>query len=61
MQYNLLADRLCTKHRYAYARPEIRNFSNRCKRIIEEIRYSDCDVLCLQEVDHADDVYIPSL
>jgi len=61
MQYNLLADRLAHPHRYAYVPLDILSFSYRSARILEEIRTSDCDVLCLQEMDHAQDVYLPAL
>lgn len=37
MQYNLLADRLCTEKRYHHASPEVRSFQYRGPRIIEEI------------------------
>jgi CCR4-NOT transcription complex subunit 6 len=61
MQYNMLADRLAHPHRYAYVPLDILSFSYRSARILEEIRTSDCDVLCLQEMDHAQDVYLPAL
>lgn len=61
MQYNLLADRLCRPARYHHASTETLNFCYRAPRIMAEIRHSNCDLVCTQELDHASDFYIEQL
>lgn len=47
MQYNLLADRLCTIKRYPFAKEHVRQFEWRGPMIVEEIKQANCDVVCL--------------
>ena len=62
LEYNLLADIYTTgvheDHLFTGAHLE---FSCRAPRIIEEIRESKAEVICLTEVDHFDDFYRPQL
>lgn len=60
MSYNLLADRLCTHHRYSYSLSEARQFNQRAARILEEIKESSCDIVCMQELEH-EDFYLSEL
>lgn len=61
MQYNLLADRLCSADRYHHAKTELLSFAIRGPRIMAEIARSNCDLVCMQELDHASDFYILNL
>lgn len=58
MQYNFLADRLCTIKRYPHAKEFVRQFEWRGPMIMEEIKQADCDIVCVQELDRAADFYI---
>ncbi len=57
MSYNLLADRLALPKYFPHTTPALLSFQFRGPRIITEIRLSDCDILCLQEVDRVSDYY----
>ena len=50
MSYNVLAD--CHTHpsTYPYRNPDQLHINSRHKGLMEELRYSNCDVICLQEV-----------
>lgn len=57
MSYNLLADRLAYPHIFTHTTPARLSFQFRGPRILAEIRASDADILCLQEVDRVSDFY----
>ena len=48
MSYNILADAYCNNYMFPYARRGTLNFKFRSTRIIEEIRSSNSDIICLQ-------------
>ena len=60
MSYNLLTSFYATQKSHPHASNEILDFNFRAPRIIEEIRGSDAQVICLQEVDMLD-FYVPQL
>ena len=57
MTYNFLSDRMATQEHHSYASLSNLDFNFRGPRILEEIKASDADILCLQEVDHWYDFY----
>ncbi len=61
LSYNLLADRLAHASRYPHIPRSILAFNYRGPRIVAEIRESEADILCLQEVDHVSDFYAKEL
>ena len=60
MSYNVLADRLASLKHFGHTTRSILSLQFRGPRIITEIRESNADVLCLQEVDRLD-FYEPML
>ena len=46
---------------FKYVRHGYLNFKYRSVRILQEIKSSEADIICLQEVDHMDDYYRPQL
>lgn len=46
---------------FKYVRHGYLSFKFRSVRILHEIRESNSDIICLQEVDHFDDFYKPRL
>lgn len=46
---------------FKYVRHVYLNFRYRSVRILQEIKSSEADIICLQEVDHLDDFYRPQL
>eukprot|EP00347_Sterkiella_histriomuscorum_P013489 403364523 len=61
LSYNILAD--CYSHyfMFKYVDHAYLKFGFRSYRILEEIKSSDSDIICLQEVDHIKDFYKPRL
>ncbi|CDW80670.1 potential mrna deadenylase and ccr4-not complex subunit ccr4p [Stylonychia lemnae] len=61
LSYNVLAD--CYSHyfMFKYVDHSILKFKYRSFRILEEIKQSNSDIICLQEVDHIHDFYKPNL
>ena len=57
MTYNFLADRLAGQGYHTHASVPTLHFDFRGPRIFEEIKASNADILCLQEVDHWYDFY----
>jgi nocturnin len=53
MQWNTLARSLCSPNKYTIAPKEAYDWNNyRLWRTIQEIVRYDCDIICLEEVDH---------
>ena len=53
MQWNTLAKSLCSPNKYTKAPRETYDWDNyRLWRTIQEIVRYDCDIICLEEVDH---------
>lgn len=50
MSYNVLADCHIQPMTYPYRDPAQLHIDARHKGLLEELRYSNCDVICLQEV-----------
>lgn len=50
MSYNVLADCHIQPTTYPYRDPAHLHIDTRHKSLLEELRYSNCDVICLQEV-----------
>ncbi|XP_061193515.1 uncharacterized protein LOC133201742 [Saccostrea echinata] len=50
MSYNVLADCHTHPYTYPYRDPTHLDINFRHKRLLEELQFSDCDVICLQEV-----------
>ena len=62
LSYNILADRYTNPERTkGHMNENHLDFAKRSARIMSEIRDSDADLICLQEVDHLADVYGPFL
>lgn len=61
MSYNVLAYGNDTLTDFDYATKENLNFNYRAPRIIQEIKDSNADILCLQELNHVSDFYKPEL
>ena len=58
MSYNILADRLSSLDKFVkYVPAIVRDFQFRSRRIIGEIMQSNCEIVCLQEVDNFDEYY----
>jgi len=57
----VLADRLALHHHFSHTTRSILSLQFRGPRVIAEIRNSNADVLCLQEVDRVTDFYEPML
>ena len=61
MSYNILADVYTGMTHGHHLNRDHLDFSDRSAKIISEIRQSDADIVCLQEVDHFEDTYKPVL
>ncbi|TNV78978.1 hypothetical protein FGO68_gene13172 [Halteria grandinella] len=61
LSYNILADCYSRYFMFKYVRHGNLNFNYRSLRILQEIKDSNSDIICLQEVDHMDDFYKPQL
>lgn len=62
MSYNLLADAYASEHAtqlYSTVKRKALKWSFRAPRIIDEISHWNPDVVCMQEVDHYDDLVKP--
>lgn len=59
LSYNILADCYSKYFMFKYVRHVYLNFKYRSVRIMQEIKSSEADIICLQEVDHLDDFYRP--
>ena len=46
---------------FKYVKHGYLNFKYRSHKILEELKYSNSDIICLQEVDHIEDFYRPQL
>lgn len=54
MQWNILADFLCTTSSFPYADSSVLKWQNRQSPILEEIKRIKPDIICLEEVDRFD-------
>ena len=62
LSYNVLADRYTNPGRTkGHMNENHLDFKKRSARIMAEIKQSDADLICLQEIDHLNDVYGPFL
>ena len=61
MSYNMLADIYTNEHHGVNLNREHLDFRERSQVIMAEISQSDADIVCLQEMDHYEDVYGPLL
>ena len=61
MSYNVLADRLASTDKFSHTTSKVLHFDYRGPRIIEEIKQSEANVFCFQEVDRVSDFYRPRL
>ena len=57
MSYNILADRLATQYHHKKTPTDFLHLQFRGPRILAEIRQSNADIICLQELDRVSDFY----
>ena len=65
LSYNVLAQHLLEEHTYLYRRaePDTLDWEKRSERILREVKDTQADILCLQEIqsDHFSNFYVPKL
>ncbi|KAJ7560794.1 hypothetical protein O6H91_04G146300 [Diphasiastrum complanatum] len=61
LQWNTLADGLAQHGDFAKVDSNILEWASRAPVLLEEIRKTEAHVICLQEVNHFDDFFIPHL
>lgn len=61
VQYNVLAQVYATPHRHTHIDKDRLKFPGRFDRVLDFIKESDADIVCLQEVDHYEDYFRPKL
>jgi mRNA deadenylase 3'-5' endonuclease subunit Ccr4 len=54
LQWNTLADHLCTEDSFPYTDKNVLNWEFRKNMYLKQIQSCDPDIICLQEVDHYD-------
>ena len=59
LSYNILADCYSKYFMFKYVRHGYLSFQYRSHKILEELKHSNSDIICLQEVDHIEDFYRP--
>ena len=57
LSYNILADCYSKYFMFKYVNHGYLHFPFRARRILNEIKEANCDIICLQEMDHYHDFY----
>ncbi|CAM6103382.1 unnamed protein product [Calypogeia fissa] len=61
MQWNILADGLAQFGDFIRAPKEILEWSSRAPKLLNKILEASADIVCLQELNHYDDYFLPQL
>jgi mRNA deadenylase 3'-5' endonuclease subunit Ccr4 len=61
MQWNILADGLAQFGDFIRAPKEILEWSTRAPKLLNKILEASADIVCLQELNHYDDYFLPEL